>query len=88
MLLVNAATVGNVEEGPAINDRPRPGQERKLDGRQEAQSFLGHRNSWPLPRVWRPENKPWKKKEWCIPKVAFVAQAYPMPSVFPRPPGN
>ena len=43
MLLVNAATVARarkryVEEGleAAINDRPRPGQERKLDGKQEA----------------------------------------------------
>ena len=43
VLLVNAATVARarkryVEEGleAAINDRPRPGQERKLDGRQEA----------------------------------------------------
>ena len=41
--LVNAATVARarkryVEEGlaAAINDRPRPGQERKLDGKQEA----------------------------------------------------
>ena len=43
MLLVNPATVARarkryVEEGleAAINDRPWPGQERKLDGRQEA----------------------------------------------------
>ena len=43
MLLVNAATVARarkryVEEGleAAINDRPWPGRERKLDGRQEA----------------------------------------------------
>ena len=43
MLLVNAATVARVrkrfvEEGleAAINDRPRPGRERKLDGKQEA----------------------------------------------------
>ena len=43
VLLVNAATVARsrkryVEEGleSAINDRPRPGRERKLDGRQEA----------------------------------------------------
>ena len=43
VLLVNAATVARarkryVEEGleAASNDRPRPGQERKLDGRQEA----------------------------------------------------
>jgi transposase len=43
VLLVNAATVARarkryVEEGleAAINDRPRPGQERKLDGKQEA----------------------------------------------------
>ena len=43
VLLVNPATVARarkryVEEGleAAINDRPWPGQERKLDGRQEA----------------------------------------------------
>ena len=43
MLLVNAATVARVrkrfvEEGleDAINDKPRPGRERKLDGKQEA----------------------------------------------------
>ena len=44
MLLVNPATVARarkryVEEGlleAAINDRPWPGRERKLDGRQEA----------------------------------------------------
>ncbi len=43
VLLVNTATVARarkryVEEGleAAINDRPRPGQERKLDGKQEA----------------------------------------------------
>ncbi len=43
VLLVNAATVARarkryVEEGleAAINDKPRPGRERKLDGQQEA----------------------------------------------------
>ena len=43
VLLISAATVARarkryVEEGleAAINDRPRPGQERKLDGKQEA----------------------------------------------------
>ena len=43
MLLISAATVARarkryVEEGleAAINDRPRPGRERKLDGKQEA----------------------------------------------------
>ena len=42
VLLVNATTVARarkryVEEGleAAINDRPRPGRERKLDGKQE-----------------------------------------------------
>ena len=42
-LLINAATVARVrkrfiEEGleAAINDKPRPGRERKLDGKQEA----------------------------------------------------
>ena len=43
VLLISAATVARarkryVEEGleAAINDRPRPGRERKLDGKQEA----------------------------------------------------
>ena len=43
VLLINAATVARVrkrfvEEGleAAINDKPRPGRERKLDGKQEA----------------------------------------------------
>ena len=43
VLLINAATVARVrkrfvEEGleAAVNDRPRPGRQRKLDGRQEA----------------------------------------------------
>ena len=43
MLLINAATVARagkryVEEGleAAVNDRPRPGRERKLDSKQEA----------------------------------------------------
>ena len=43
VLLINPATVARtrkryVEEGleSAINDRPRPGRERKLDGKQEA----------------------------------------------------
>ncbi len=43
VLLINAATVARtrkrfVEEGleAAINDQPRPGRERKLDGKQEA----------------------------------------------------
>ncbi len=42
-LLINAATVARVRKrfveeglGAAINDRPWPGRERKLDGRQEA----------------------------------------------------
>ena len=100
VLLVNPATVARarkryVEEGPAINDRPWPGQERKLDGRQEAHLIafactprpkvtrIGHSSCWPtrwwswsLPRAspWRRcaryELKPWKKKEWCIPKVS------------------
>ena len=111
VLLVNAATVARarkryVEEGleAAINDRPWPGRERKLDGRQEAHLIafacsaapkgtrIGHSSCWPtrwwswsLPRAspWRRcarysknELKPWKKKEWCIPKVSgeFVAR--------------
>ena len=39
VLLVNPATVARARKRyleAAINDRPRPGQERKLDGRQEA----------------------------------------------------
>ena len=43
VLLINAATIARVrkrfvEEGleAAVNDRPRPGRERKLDGKQEA----------------------------------------------------
>ncbi len=46
-LLINAATVASVrkryvEEGleAAINDRPRPGRERKLDGKPEAHPVL------------------------------------------------
>ncbi len=46
MLLINAATVARarkryVEEGleAVINDRPRPGRERKLDGKQEAHPY-------------------------------------------------
>ena len=42
-LLINASTVGRVrtrfvkeELDSALNERPRPGQKRKLDGRQEA----------------------------------------------------
>ena len=54
MLLVNAATVARarkryVEEGleAAINDRPRPGQERKLDGKQEAHLIAIARSAAP-----------------------------------------
>ena len=81
-LLINAATVARVrkrfvEEGleAAINDKPRPGRERKLDGKQEARLVAiacssppeGHVN-WTL--------HPWRKKEWCIPKLSgeFVAR--------------
>ena len=95
-----------MEEGleAAINDRPWPGQERKLDGRQEAHLIAfacsaapeGHTH-WTLqlladqvvelefagafpgdgaPDTQKNELKPWKKKEWCIPKVSgeFVAR--------------
>ena len=111
-LLINAATVARVrkrfvEEGleAAINDKPRPGRERKLGGRQEAHLLAiacsnapeGH-TSWTLhqlrgqgggagvcrehlpgdgaPDTQKNELKPWKKKEWCIPKVSgeFVAR--------------
>ena len=112
-LLINAATVARVrkrfvEEGleAAINDKPRPGRERKLSGRQEG--ALGcHRVAAVRPKDTRKldapsaggqgggagvcrehllgdgapdtqknELKPWKKKEWCIPKVSgeFVAR--------------
>ncbi len=120
VLLINAATVARVrkryvEEGveAAINDKPRPGRERKLDGKQEAhpvsstgQALVaiacssppeGHVN-WTLhlladkvvelefagsislgdgaPDTQKNELKPWKKKEWCIPKMSgeFVAR--------------
>ena len=50
MLLINAATVARVrkrfvEEGleAAINDKSRPGRERKLDGKQEAHPSGCHR---------------------------------------------
>ena len=68
-LLINAATVARVrkrfvEEGleAAINDKPRPGREH----------FLGDG----APDTQKNELKPWKKKEWCIPKVSgeFVAR--------------
>ena len=112
VLLINAATVARVrkrfvEEGleDAINDRPRPGRERKLDGKQEAHLVAiacssppeGHVN-WTLhlladkvvelefvrsisletvrQMLKKNELKPWKKKEWCIPKLSgeFVAR--------------
>ena len=81
-LLVNAATVARarkryVEEGleAAINDRPRPGQERKLDGKQEAHliafacsaapkgTATGHSSCWPT-RWWSwslPRASPWRR---------------------------
>ena len=109
---VSALTVARarrrfVDEGleAAINDRPRPGRERKLSGRQEAHLVAiacssppeGH-VSWTAPSAGgqgggagvcrehllgdgapdtqKNELKPWKKKEWCIPKVSgeFVAR--------------
>ena len=111
-LLINAATVARVrkrfvEEGleAAINDKSRPGRERKLDGKQEAHLVAiacssppeGHvkldapsaggqgggagvcREHLPgdgAPDTQKNELKPWKKKEWCIPKVSgeFVAR--------------
>ena len=69
VLLINAATVARVrkrfvEEGleAAINDRPRPGREHiPGDGAPDTQ---------------KNELKPWRKKEWCIPKLSgeFVAR--------------
>ena len=73
-LLVNAATVARarkryVEEGleAASNDRPRPGQERKLDGKQEAQrpqdTRTGRSSCW-LARWWSwslPRASPWRR---------------------------
>ena len=114
---VSALTVARarrrfVDEGleAAINDRPRPGRERKLSGRQEAHqagSAPGchrvqqsarrtckldapsaggqgggagvcreHLPGDGAPDTQKNELKPWKKKEWCIPKVSgeFVAR--------------
>ena len=108
---MSADTVARVrkrfaEEGleRALNERPRPGQKRKLDGRQEAHlvaiacsdppkdTHTGRSGClptkwwrWSLRRAYRlrrfdryskNELKPWKKKEWCIPKVSgeFVAR--------------
>ena len=116
-LLINAATVARVrkrfvEEGleAAINDKPRPGRERKLDGKQEAHqagSAPGchhvqqsarrtceldapsaggqgggagvcreHLPGNGAPDTQKNELKPWRKKEWCIPKLSgeFVAR--------------
>ena len=54
MLLISAATVARarkryVEEGleAAISDRPRPGRERKLDGKQEAHLIAFARSAAP-----------------------------------------
>ena len=109
---VSALTVARarrrfVDEGleAAINDRPRPGRERKLSGRQEAHLCCHRvqqsaRRTCKLdapsaggqgggagvcrehllgdgaPDTQKNELKPWKKKEWCIPKVSgeFVAR--------------
>ncbi len=110
-LMVGPATVGRVRqrfvEGGlkrALDDLPRPGQRRKLDGKQEAHLVAvacsappeGHAR-WTLRlladqaveleltgsisretvrQVLKKTNsKPWRKKEWCIPKVSaeFVA---------------
>ena len=88
----------------ALNDLPRPGQRRKLDGKQEAHlvavacsavpeghtpldlAIAGRRGGEAgVDRLQLPgdgqagaeknELKPWRKKEWCIPKVSaeFVA---------------
>ena len=53
VLLINAATVARVrkrfvEEGleAAINDKPRPGRERKLDGKQEAHPYPVRGRLW------------------------------------------
>ena len=103
-LMVGPSTVGRVRqrfvEGGlerALNDLPRPGQRRKLAGKQEAHLVAvacsappeGH-TRWTLrllagqaggtrvDRLHLPgdgqagaeknELKPWRKKEWCIPK--------------------
>ena len=108
---VSALTVARarrrfVDEGleAAINDRPRPGRERKLSGRGsapgchrvqqsarrtcklDAPSAGGqgggagvcreHLLGDGAPDTQKNELKPWKKKEWCIPKVSgeFVAR--------------
>ena len=107
-LMVGPSTVGRVRqrfvEGGlerALNDLPRPGQRRKLDGKQEAHlvavacSARAHQMDAAIAcrpsgeagvdRLHLPgdgqagaeknELKPWRKKEWCIPKVSaeFVA---------------
>ena len=111
-LMVGPATAGRVRqrfvEGGlerALNDLPRPGQRRKLDGKQEAHLVAvacsappGRAHPLDLAIACRPggevgvdrlrlpgdgqagaeknELKPWRKKEWCIPKVSaeFVAR--------------
>ena len=110
-LMVGPATVGRVRqrfvEGGlkrALDDPPRPGQRRKLDGRQEAHLVAVACSAAPeghtqmdvaiarrrggeagIDRLYlqgdgqtgaeKNELKPWRKKEWCIPKVSaeFVA---------------
>ena len=116
-LLISASTVFRVRTrfvkgglDSALNERPRPGQKRKLDGRQEAHLIAiacsdapeGHAD-WTIQLLahkvvamgfaesisletqilkktncarYSKKRKPWKKKEWCIPKVSgeFVAR--------------
>ena len=109
--MVGPATVGWVRqrfvEGGlerALDDLPRPGQRRKLDGKQEAHLVAVACSAAPgrahqmdvaiarrrggeagIDRLYlqgdgqtgaeKNELKPWRKKEWCIPKVSaeFVA---------------
>ena len=111
-LMVGPATVGRVRqrfvEGGlqrALNDLPRPGQRRKLDGKAGSPpggrglqrspgrahpldlAIAGRRGGEAgVDRLHLPgdgqagaeknELKPWRKKEWCIPKVSaeFVAR--------------
>ena len=118
---VSALTVARarrrfVDEGleAAINDRPRPGRERKLSGRQEAHlvaiacssppeghvswtlhlladkvvelEFAGSISLETVRQILKNELKPWKKKEWCIPKVSgeFVARMEDVAGPVPR----
>ena len=72
-LLISASTVGRVrtrfvkeELDSALNERPRPGQKRKLDGRQEAHLIVSRaeRNQ----AVWRSKSVPLERR--CSAKMS------------------